>query len=79
MRDIETLLGYDQMSLEGKTLVRIDFPNPQNINVRMPTGNEAGANSNWIPGGKLASGHFEAVVTITDSDTSNFIQPRIIR
>jgi len=30
----------------------------------MPSGNEAGANSQWLPGGKLPEGNFEAVVDL---------------
>lgn len=42
------------LSLETGTLstspVRVDVKNPSNI--RIPSGNELGANSQWIPGGK---------------------------
>ena len=41
------------LSLEPGTLgsfpVRIDIPNPSGL--RMPSGNELGANSQWRPGG----------------------------
>jgi hypothetical protein len=32
------------------------------LNLRIPSGNEAGANEFWIPGGKLPDGNSEAVI-----------------
>jgi len=52
-------LGLDQGDLDGGTLVRIDFDGDK---VRMPDGNEWGANKNWEPGGKTSAGIDEAVV-----------------
>lgn len=38
-------------------------------NLRMPSGNEAGANEHWIPGGYLPTGIPEAVIDIPSSAT----------
>lgn len=38
-------------------------------NLRMPSGNEAGANDNWIPGGFLPTGIPEAVIDVPGSAT----------
>lgn len=38
-------------------------------NLRMPSGNEAGANDNWIPGGHLPTGIPEAVIDVPPSAT----------
>ena len=46
----------------GKELVRIDIPDTKASNIRVPSGNEAGANVEWIPGGELPTGQREAVV-----------------
>jgi hypothetical protein len=35
--------------------------------LRLPSGNEGGANENWIPGGFTLSGTAEAVMDFTDS------------
>lgn len=44
-------------------LVRIDFNISNSGNqVFMPTGNEFGANAQWLPGGKLPNGKSEAIV-----------------
>ncbi len=43
-------------------IVRIDVPSPRPLNLRMPSGNELGANPLWIPGGKLLNGELEAVI-----------------
>lgn len=59
---IEKELGIPSGAWEGKELVRIDVPNPSGVGLRFPSGNEAGANGLWIPGGKLPTGQFEAVV-----------------
>ena len=43
-------------------MLRIDIPYDEKLNLRIPSGNEAGANSQWIPGGKLPAGGREAVI-----------------
>ncbi len=55
-------LGLPRSALDGNSLIRIDIPNPRTAGLRLPSGNEAGANSNWIPGGKLPGGASEAVI-----------------
>lgn len=61
---IEKELGIPSGSWAGKEIVRIDIPNPQSIGLRMPSGNESGANPLWIPGGRLPNGKAEAVVDV---------------
>ena len=56
---LEELLRLDPGYL-GATPNRIDIPNPSGT--RMPSGNELGANDNWIPGGQTSGGIFEATV-----------------
>ena len=56
---LEQLLGLGRGSL-GTKPVRIDIPNP--IGLRMPSGNELGANSQWIPGGYTSGGLIEAII-----------------
>ncbi len=59
---IEKALGIPPGAWAGETLVRIDVKVPKEHNLRLPNGNEAGANELWIPGGKLPTGQAEAVV-----------------
>ncbi|CAN5578499.1 hypothetical protein BH09BAC4_BH09BAC4_25010 [soil metagenome] len=59
---IEVELGIPANSWQGKPLVRIDISNPEELHVRLPSGNEMGANNLWLPGGKLPTGYSEAVV-----------------
>lgn len=59
---IETQLGIPAGLWKDKTLVRIDIPEPQKLNLRIPNGNEGGANDLWLPGGKLPTGYSEAVL-----------------
>lgn len=59
---IETELGIPAGSWQGKEMVRISIPNPKELNVRVPSGNEMGANNLWLPGGQLPTGYSEAVV-----------------
>lgn len=59
---IEKELGIPTDSWKGKEMVKIEIPNPKELNVRLPSGNEMGANSLWLPGGQLPTGYSEAVV-----------------
>ena len=56
---LEDFLGLERGTL-GDSPVRIDIANPQGL--RMPTGNEMGANGNWLPGGYTTRGIPEAVI-----------------
>ncbi|GHU54039.1 hypothetical protein FACS1894132_07970 [Clostridia bacterium] len=56
---IEEKLGLNKGSL-GDNPLRIDISEPSNI--RMPSGNEDGANDFWIPGGYSSGGLPEAVI-----------------
>jgi filamentous hemagglutinin len=40
----------------------VDITNPRELQLRIPSGNEAGANDLWIPGGRLPNGNSEAIV-----------------
>lgn len=61
---IENELGIPPGSWNkpGETLSRIDIHDPRGLDLRMPSGNESGANPLWMPGGKLPGGGSEAVV-----------------
>ncbi|UAJ09936.1 hypothetical protein [Polymorphobacter megasporae] len=63
-REFETLLGLPARQLDNDRLVRVDFtPEAMNdLNMRMPSGAEAGANDQWLPDGFLPSGQNEAVI-----------------
>ena len=41
--------------------------NPKKYNISLPSGNEMGANNNWIPGGYTSGGIPEAVVYDLDN------------
>jgi hypothetical protein len=58
---VEKELGIPKGVWQGEELVRIDIPSPGKHDLRMPTGNELGANPEWLPGGKLPTGFDEAV------------------
>ena len=59
---IETELGIPAGSWKGQEMVRISISDPKALNVRVPSGNEMGANSLWLPGGHLPTGYSEAVI-----------------
>ncbi|CAJ1586154.1 hypothetical protein [[Mycobacterium] wendilense] len=61
-RAMEKALGLPVGFLDENAIVRIDIPDPGRYNLRMPSGNEAGANDQWIPGGYLPDGLPEAVI-----------------
>ena len=49
-------------------IVRIDISNPRELNTRIPSGNERGANELRLPGGRLPKGDVEAVVNNIPKD-----------
>jgi len=59
---LETELGIPAGAWKGRAVVRIDVANPRELRLRMASGNEAGANELWLPGGYLPRGYREAVV-----------------
>ena len=63
-RKLEEALGLPRGQLDGDQLLRIDLNKEamKDLNVRMPSGNEAGANDKWLPGGYLPGGENEAVL-----------------
>ncbi|VUD41495.1 Putative deoxyribonuclease RhsC [Thalassocella blandensis] len=58
---IEKELGIPEGDWQGQEMVVIEIDTPKNVNLRMPTGRESGANELWLAGGKLPTGHDEAV------------------
>ncbi|MGE2715206.1 hypothetical protein ACQI4L_14195 [Mycolicibacterium litorale] len=77
-RALEQVLGLPDGYFDTDGVVRVDVPDPSSFDLRIPSGNEAGANEQWIPGGFLPTGMPEAVIdgadvppgdlTITDLD-----------
>jgi hypothetical protein len=59
VRTLEQYLGLEPGIL-GATPMRVDIPVPTGL--RMPSGNEKGANSQWIPGGFTKGGIPEAII-----------------
>ncbi len=68
----EKALGFDAGHFsDGGGLVRIDIKNLEGLNLRIPSGNEAGANSHWIPGGKTDGGVLEAITDLISNVPDN--------
>ncbi len=61
-RAMEQALGWPEGFLDKHNVVRIDIPGAADYNLRMPSGNEAGANEHWLPGGMLPGDLSEAVI-----------------
>lgn len=59
---IERELGLPPGAWAGQQIVRISIPDPAALNLRIPSGNEMGANTLWLPGGRLPNGLLEGVV-----------------
>ncbi|MCE3075143.1 hypothetical protein [Chryseobacterium gwangjuense] len=56
-------LGIPVKQIEKGGLVRIDFDlSKKDVKIEMPSGNEWGANPQWIPGGVLPDGNLEAII-----------------
>ena len=59
---IEAELGIPAGDWQKHEMVIIEIADPKKHNLRIPTGREEGANKLWLPGGKLPTGHDEAVI-----------------
>lgn len=69
---MEEALGLPKGSLSSNELVRVDVPSPRPFGLRIPSGNEAGANEQWLPGGKLPTGNLEAVLDLGGTPPSSY-------
>ena len=68
---VERVLGYPEGYLENcGGLVRIDAENSSGLNIRIPSGNERGANELWLPGGYTSGGVPEAVTNTIPLDNA---------
>lgn len=68
----ENALGFDVGHFEdGGGLIRIDIDDLSGLNLRVPSGNEAGANSHWVPGGKTEGGIPEAITDLIPNNADN--------
>lgn len=66
LRDIEKGLGLAPGHYGDGPVLTIEFPNARGDDIKIPSGNEAGAHPGyWIPGGQTPNGNFEGVVSQT--------------
>ena len=65
-RALEHALGLPDGYFDVDGVVRVDVPDPRSFDLRVPSGNEAGTNNQWIPGGFLPTGMPEAVIDGAD-------------
>jgi len=70
---LERNLGVDTDQFRGGELLRVDIRNHKSRGLRMPSGNEAGANELWLPGGRLPTGVSEAVLDLGTASHEDFI------
>jgi hypothetical protein len=63
-RVLEDALGFESGYLDSNELLRIDISKPREMGLRVPSGNETGANPKWLPDGKLPNGNNEAVINL---------------
>jgi hypothetical protein len=59
---IAARLGVPEDQLVGDSMVVVHFNSTSIFDANIPSGNEWGANSQWLPGGRLPGGDLEAVV-----------------
>ncbi|RRH71063.1 hypothetical protein [Falsigemmobacter faecalis] len=62
MRVVERRLGLDSGSLSSGKTVALEIKPQDMRNLRVPSGNEGGANGQWVPGGYTSGGVPEAVM-----------------
>lgn len=70
-RAMEQALGLPEGFFDGG-VIRVDIPISESERLRMPSGNEAGANDLWVPGGKLPGGFSEAVIDVGELDSGRY-------
>ena len=70
LRLIEKKLGLPEQYLSSGDIQLAEIPNPTGL--RMPSGNERGANVQWIPGGQTSGGIPEAIIEPPDINSVNF-------
>jgi hypothetical protein len=61
---LEKSLGFSMGDLNGQEMVRVDIAHPWDHGLRIPSGNEAGANELWLPGGLLPNKTSEAILDL---------------
>ena len=71
-RILEQNLGWSTGFTDGSEIVRINIPNPNEFNLRLPSGNEAGTTNLWLPGGELPTGNAEAIIDLGKANSSNW-------
>ncbi|MGV6988186.1 VENN motif pre-toxin domain-containing protein [Testudinibacter sp. P80/BLE/0925] len=76
LRIIEKELGLPENYLSNNIL-RVDINEPHRFNLRIPSGNEAGVNEQWVPGGKLPNGKLEAIIDF-DNKFNQYLEIRKI-
>jgi len=69
LRIIEERLGLDPNYLDGEDVMIVYIENPSSHELRMPSGNEGGANDHWLPGGITSGGVDEAVMNFSTLPT----------
>jgi len=70
LRVFEEKLGFETGSLSDDTIF-VGIKRQDLSEIKMPTGNESGANlAKWIPGGKTSGEVFEGIVDLSQFDTS---------
>ena len=70
---LEQALGLPDGYFDTYEVVRVDIADPRDYNLRVPSGNEAGANDRWLPGGYLPEGMPEAVIDGGDVPLDDYI------
>ncbi|WP_434778577.1 hypothetical protein [Neisseria sp. Ec49-e6-T10] len=60
--EMESYLGVPKEHLDRNNVLHIDIEYKDSLSLRVPTGNEIGANSQWIPDGKLPEDGRAAVI-----------------
>ncbi|MGT2965088.1 T7SS effector LXG polymorphic toxin [Streptococcus acidominimus] len=69
---IESALGFDVGHFaDGGGLIRIDVANLDEVGLRLPSGNEFGANNHWLPGGFTDGGVPEGVTGLIPNNSAN--------
>lgn len=70
---IERALGLNAGDLTSGQVSILEIAPERFVNLRVPSGNEGGANANWLPGGYTSGGVPEAVMDLSSLSSDKFI------
>nr|WP_282563711.1 hypothetical protein [Providencia stuartii] len=74
LRVVEQKLGLDKGYLSGSDTLIVHVEKKDITGLKVPSGNEGGANSHWLPGGYTSGGVAEATMNFSNKPNVTVIE-----